>query len=158
VGSFFSPGWLYLPGFFLCLFFCLWINEWDLKLAPVLFQWRVLAVFIVSIVPTTLWVKQTGWLSWQSGQRKIHELVRETDPKDIPSMIVVDCTDPKYAQSTFRRVVGYEASIYEMWRIHHGKPPDIHFLRCKHYKLGTVNDNSLVLVWKFPTFFIDKPS
>lgn len=148
--SFFSPGWLLLPGFFTIwvLVFCLDVQLLkDLSLR----RWA-LVVFFLSGLPVFYQVYRIRWLEWKESQQGVHEYLKNL-PDSTTGIYIETCSDPRSPEITFQRVVGAQENLEHMWSLHHSIPVTIRLLPCgRGGELSKLPAGSVVARWSFPTF------
>jgi len=148
--SFFSPGWLLLPGFFTIwvLVFCLDVQLLkDLSLR----RWA-LVVFFLSALPVFYQVYRIRWLEWKESQQGVHEYLKNL-PDSTTGIYIETCSDPRNPEITFQRVVGAQENLEHMWNLHHSIPVTIRLLPCgRGGELSKLPAGSVVAKWSFPTF------
>ncbi|NBX76590.1 MAG: hypothetical protein EBQ92_08550 [Proteobacteria bacterium] len=148
--SFFSPGWLLLPGFFSLwvLVFCLEPQKLKALSVP---KWA-LFVLVLSALPVLYQVKRIRWLEWKDSQKGVHQYLREL-PDSTTGIYIETCTDPSFPEVTFQRVVGAQENLEHIWNLNHSSPVTIRLLPCgRRLNLAQLPIGSVMAKWEFPNF------
>ncbi len=143
---FFSPGWLYLPGFFASFLFPFLFKNPE-TLQKGIFS-KGLVIFFLSVLPLGWQLSDIGWFSWGGIQKKAHRLVLDMDPKVIKRINLIECPNPNYLKSDLSRVVGSYDSFQHMWYLAHDSKIKVVELPC-----GTQVPKSpevATLMYRFP--------
>jgi len=148
--SFFSPGWLYGPGYYLLFFLCLSHPPLS-QVSPTFFLRVSLFLFLLTMIPISLELRKLGWWKWRVGQTQILEIVRSAKP-DTSSLQIHKCRSEAFPASTLERVIGFKATFFHLWYTVHASTIQTEFLGCDD-GVSTKAD-SLVLRWEFPRFTI----
>jgi len=148
--GFFSPGWLFFPGFYLALVACLMGEGIASDLSTPFVRRLGFALFYTSVFPILIGLYQVGWWKWHQGQRQIKQIIASA-PKDKTSeVVIVNCANGEFPDSRLQRVVGFEASLYQLWALHHEERVPISIIPCtEKYKVA---EDKLILKWRFPKF------
>ncbi len=144
--SFFSPGWLLFPGFFLLfVLFLIPRPEGNPQRTA-----RVIALSsLLLMVASLFWLHQLDWWKWGRSTRGIVEVARSLDPKQIDRIDLEICSNPAYPQANASRVIGGWEHLQSLIHLIHGKYLGVYFIDC-----GPANyiasPSTLHLVWKYP--------
>jgi len=148
--SFFSPGWLLLPGFFSIwvLIFCLDTSE--IKIISIQ-KWGLISL-VLSALPVFYQVHRIQWLDWSGSQKKVHHYLRDL-PDSTTGIYIETCSDPGHPEVSFQRVVGAQENLEHMWNLHHPSLVPIRLIACgKRPEASQLPAGSVVARWKFPDF------
>ncbi len=147
---FFSPGWLFYPGFF--LLFILSLGETGLGGEPRRIALTGLAVLAVSLGPVLYELNRMGWWHWNQGQREMRDSVAALEPASLSTLEVYSCQNDRYPLASFERVVAYDASLWFMWRLHHKTDLPVVVGWCSTLKRGLASkdERAAILLWEFP--------
>ena len=147
--SFFSPGWLLLPGFFSlwCFFYCVPL--------PVLENVSLVKVFfltlILSSLPVFYQMHRIRWFDWGRSQKQIYSLF-ESLPETTSEIWIENCADPSRPDLSLQRVVGAEDNLVHLWRLLHSNYIPIRLFACKALASSRMEPGITQLRWNFYNF------
>ncbi|MBI4402833.1 MAG: hypothetical protein HY537_01655, partial [Deltaproteobacteria bacterium] len=158
--GFFSPGWLYFPGIIISFILALCVSSLHLPVPRRSYFQLACMVMFVTYLPVLFRLTEVGWWQWSKGQKQILDIVRSVPGHSITELVIYDCDNPAYPAATLRRVVGFEASFYELWKVVHGETVKISILRCsKQDRIpASAVGKQLSVRWQFPEFKVLDPS
>jgi hypothetical protein len=152
--GFFSPGWLTAPGIYLAFLL-------GLKLPSIFILRQILLASIVLtvIISSGLVFFQTHsikWWSWYKPQRQIVEIIEKTGTSQTQWVRIFNCESTEDRLTPLIRVVGYDASIREVFWLKHKNLPRVDIFPCSTMEkiLSDSKINTLNLKWTFPGFQI----
>lgn len=148
--SFFSPGWLLVPGFFFALTIAI---HGDFEAS----EWRrtrraaaIAVALVFGVTPVLYQGQKIKWWEWHKGQRQIVEIFRKAPADAYDQLTIFECSMQKETALPIWRVIGYSEGLRHAWRLIHENSISIRFLPC--YTLRDPNPRELVLRWDFPHF------
>lgn len=154
--DFFSPGWLYFPGFFLLLSLA------DKELSACLNYKKLvtagISIVLLSSAVVLFKIQKLGWFSWHTPQSKIVEIFQAADPLSVEKIAIYQCPNPRYSESHFARVIGGTAQIQSLWHILHKTRVEVgSYHRCDLNlipKMASEQDETLRLWYNFPNLMV----
>lgn len=115
--SFFSPGWLLLPGYFL-----LWVLASTVEFRPLNLKWVALAFLLSSGIPVAYRTHQLGWIHWYKNQMQVHQFIQALPDQGEEFLVVENCPSPKYPGVDLSRMVGAANNLEHIWLLNHPRP------------------------------------
>jgi hypothetical protein len=145
--GFFSPGWLFLPGFYISVCFGLLLPI-NVKITSGKFAFWMAAV---SILPVVLFLTRVGWWNWHTGEKEIVDIVRNADTTAVTSWAIQDCESNASNSADMGRVIGFSEGLSFLWEIEHGNRIPMHVIPCENRIPASEQKSSLLLLkWDFP--------
>ncbi len=146
---FFSPNWLFHPGFFWAFLISLIPVALPAHLKRRALLWLGGSLVVVTLALTTGLALRNRWWQWQQGQRQIVRLFQEADPDQISKILVHDCApEPRFSVN---RVVGGYDHLFDLWSLLHAKPVALSLRPCEG-SLQSAGRRTWRLRWNFPGF------
>lgn len=147
---FFSAGWLLIPAYQGLFLLALAGYRAGIDWEPRRLFAAAALVLVLSLIPVTVRMTQLRWWRWHEGQREMEKIIDRADPRAVGELVVMDCAKESGSpQLGMDRVVGFEASLYEMWALRHGTPVPVRILPCGA-RMPASRRRALVLRWEFP--------
>ncbi len=148
--GFFSLGWMLLPGFYFCFLVAI--------VAPGFEGWAtqerrflVGSTLAISLLPVLFVMNQIAWPEWQSSEQRIKTIFDSLSSEDVKQIVVYGCTNPKYPEAPFKRVIGFEAGLYNLWAMGHDTRVPVKVWGCLPKEaIHPSNEDTLTLRWEFP--------
>lgn len=152
--GFFSPGWLTAPGIYMAFLL-------GLKLPSNFANRQILltSLLLNFVISSGLVFYQTNsikWWSWYKPQRQIVELIDQLGNSSTQRVRIFNCETTSDRLTPLIRVVGYDASIREVFWLKHKTLPEVSILPCENIGKTSLADkpHTLNLKWSFPEFTV----
>lgn len=148
---FFSPGWLYLPGFFTCWFFPLLFPSSEVFCERM--RGKGVLLLVLSLLPIGFQLSEVGWFHWGNLQKKAQALITEMDPATTKRLFIRQCPNEEYPKSDLGRVVGSVDSFRHIWFLTHDTQLPMGEVACE--KELSSREGLKVIYYRFPEIRLD---
>ncbi len=145
--EFFSPGWLFQPGFFLIWIFCL--LPWpELKRERRAFAAAGGALAVLSGAAVLVQMNRLSWWTWEHPQRQLLQILSDADSSKITKVELADCQGAPPGEIDYERIIGSEEHMRLLWWVIHRRDVGTRYFLCEHDR-SPASENVLRLKWTF---------
>jgi hypothetical protein len=155
--DFFSPGWLLLPGSYFLWMLVLTIPRGSLELSPAFIRRTGSWLLVLSLVPVTAWMVHAHWWEWRKPQKAMEAIVESIPDRSITGIIIFDCVGERRPELQFARIVGFDAALGYLWRLHHCSSIPVSVVPCTNHfdsffdwHVRHARGEKVFLKWEYP--------